>query len=156
MNMEDRKIVKNRRQVLFTLEDGSEVDGKVFLSLYEARHQGPQRVGELLNGEEGFIPVETKEGTVHLNVANIVCAITPLAEEGDDLMTLGEKYRIRISTVGGKQIEGDVFVNLPHDRCRVSDYLNQPQRFCRIFLSEQIAYLGTRFMLAVRDQPSGT
>lgn len=151
MNTEDRKIAKNRRQVLFTLADGSEVCGKVFLSLYEATHHGPQRVGELLNGEEGFIPVETEEGTVHLNVANIVCAVTPLAEEGDDLMTLGEKYRVRVSTLGGKEIKGDVFVNLPHERCRVSDYLNQAERFCRIYLPDEIAYLGTRYMLAVRD-----
>lgn len=155
MDSDHRKIVKNRRQVLFALADGSEVEGMVFLSLYEATRQGPQRVGELLNGEEGFIPVETADGTVHLNVANIVFAATPLTEEGDDLMTLGERHRVRISTIGGRQIEGDVYVNLPHDRCRVSDYLNQSERFCRIFMAEQIAYLGTRFMLLVQDEPLG-
>ncbi|MEZ4484750.1 MAG: hypothetical protein R2864_09165 [Syntrophotaleaceae bacterium] len=149
--MEDRKIIKSRRQVFFTLADGGELDGNVFLSLYDARHQGPQRVSELLNGEEGFIPVETKDGTVHLNVANIVCAVTPRGEEEDSLMTLGAKHRVWVSTVGGKQIEGEVYVNLPHERCRVSDYLNQPQGFCRIFMSDRIAYLGTRFILSVRD-----
>ena len=149
--MDDRKIVKNRRHVTFTLADGSEISGKVFLSLYEVSHQGPQRVGELLNCGEGFIPVETPNGTVSLNVANIISAMTPAAEEVNELMTLGEKYRVRVTTLDGKEVEGELYVNLPDDRRRVSDYLNRAQRFCRVFLPDQIAYINTRFILAVRD-----
>ncbi len=149
--MEDQKIVKNRRQVLFTLADGSTVEGRVFLSLYEACHEGPQRVGELLNSEDAFIPVETASGTIHLNIVNIIAAHMPVMEEGDELMTLGEQYRVQITTSLGTVIEGEVFVNLPHDRSRVSDYLNQRDRFCRVFLAEEIVYIGTRFILSVRD-----
>lgn len=149
--MEDQKIVKNRRQVLFTLADGSTVEGRVFLSLYEACREGPQRVGELLNSEDAFIPVETASGTIHLNIVNIIAAHMPVMEEGDELMTLGEQYRVQITTSLGTVIEGEVFVNLPHDRSRVSDYLNQRDRFCRVFLAEEIVYIGTRFILSVRD-----
>jgi hypothetical protein len=149
--MDEQKIVKNRRQVLFTLADGSTVEGKVFLSLYEACHEGPQRVGELLNSDDGFIPVETAGCMTHLNIINIVTAQTPLIEEGDELMRLGEQYRVQITTALGTVIEGQVFVNLPHDRNRVSDYLNQRDRFCRVFLAEKIVYVGTRFILSVRD-----
>ena len=149
--MNDQKIVKNRRQVLFTLADGSTVEGKVFLSLYEASHEGPQRVGALLNSDDGFIPVETAGGMIHLNIINIVAAQTPLMEEGDELMRLGEQYPVQITTALGTVIEGQVFVNLPHDRNRVSDYLNQRDRFCRVFLAEKIIYVGTRFILSVRD-----
>lgn len=149
--MEEQKIAKRRRQVLFTLADGSEISGNVFLGLYEVSHQGPQRVGELLNGCEGFVPVETPDGTVSLNVANIISAITPGSDEIDELMTLGQKYLVRITTLDGKEVEGEVYVNLPQDRCRVSDYLNRAQRFCRVFLPGRIAYIGTRFILAVRD-----
>ncbi len=74
--MIDQKIVKERRPVLFTLSDGSEVKGEVFLSLYEAKRMGPQRVGELLNGEDVFLPVAAAEGMIHLNVSNIVTART--------------------------------------------------------------------------------
>lgn len=149
--MEEQKIVKNRRQVLFTLADGSTVEGKVFLSLYEASHKGPQRVGALLNSDDAFIPVETVGGTVHLNIINIVSAQTSLMEEGDDLMRLGEQYRVEVATALGTVIKGKVFVNLPHDRSRVSDYLNQRERFCRVFLADKIIYVGTRFILTVRD-----
>lgn len=149
--MDDQKIVKNRRCVLFTLADGSTIEGKVFLSLYKASHEGPQRVGELLNSEDAFIPVETTSGTIHLNILNIVAAQTLARDEGDELMSLGEQYRVQITTALGTVIEGEVFVNLPNERCRVSDYLNQRERFCRVFLDEEIVYVGTQFILSVRD-----
>ena len=149
--MEDQKIVKNRRQVLFTMADGSTIEGKVFLSLYEARHERPQRVGELLNSDDAFIPVETEAGMIHLNIINIVTAQTLLQEEGDELMRLGEQYRVQVATSLGTAIEGQVFVNLPHDRSRVSDYLNQGESFCRVLRADEIIYVGTRFILSVRD-----
>jgi hypothetical protein len=149
--MEDQKIVKNRRQVVFTLADGNTVKGKVFLSLYEGRHERPQRVGELLNSDDAFVPVETATGTLHLNIINIVAAQTLFMEEGDELMRLGKQYRVQIATSLGTVIEGQVFVNLPHERSRVSDYLNQRERFCRVLHADKIIYVGTRFILSVQD-----
>lgn len=149
--MDDQKIAKTRRSVFFTLADGSTVEGQVFLSLYEACHEGPQRVGDLLNSADAFIPVDTSSGMLHLNIINIVTAYTPILEEKHELMTLGEKHRVQITTSLGSVVEGEVFVKLPNDRNRVSDYLNQGVRFCRVFLPEQIVYIGSRFILTVKD-----
>jgi hypothetical protein len=149
--MTDQRIIKERRPALFTLADGSEVKGEVFLNLYEARRMGPQRVGELLNGEEAFLPVATAEGMVHLNVSNIVTACTETHSEWDDLETLGRKYAVRIRTHLG-EISGDVFVNLPREHSRVSDFLNQPGRFLRISGPEETVYVASRYILSVRDE----
>jgi hypothetical protein len=148
--MTDQKIVKERRPVLFTLADNSEVEGEVFLSLYEARRMAPQRVGDLLNEEGTFLPVATADGMVHLNVSNIVTARTAAPLEWDDLEALGKKYAVRIKTHLG-EIAGEVFVHLPLEHCRVSDYLNQPDRFLRLLASDEVLYIGARFILAVRD-----
>jgi hypothetical protein len=148
--MTDQVIAKQRRNVLFTLIDGSEIEGDVFLRLYEARHFGPQKVGELLNGENGFIPVATEQGMIHLNVVNIVTARTAAGEEWDDLVRLGRKYTVRIQTRLG-EIAGEMFVNLPEENCRVSDYLSQADRFLRVFSGEEIVYIGARFVLSVQD-----
>lgn len=149
--MDDQKITKSRRNVIFTLADGSTVEGKVFLSLYEACHEGPQRVGDLLNSVDAFIPVDTPNGMLHLNIVNIVTAHTPISAEKHELMTLGAKHGVQITTSLGSVIDGEVFINLPHERNRVSDYLNQGERFCRVFLSEQIVYIGCRYILTVTD-----
>lgn len=148
--MTDQVIAKQRRRVLFTLIDGSEIEGDVFLRLYEARHFGPQRVGELLNGEYGFIPVATDHGLVHMNIVNIVTARVSAEEEWDDLERLGKNYSVRIKTRLG-EIGGEMFVNLPEENCRVSDYLGQADRFLRIFSGKEIVYIGVRFVLAVQD-----
>lgn len=148
--MTDQKIAKERRPVLLTLADGSEVKGEVFLSLYEAKRMGPQRVGELLNGGEVFLPVATAEGMIHVNVSNIVTARTEMQSEWDDLETLGRKYTVRIKTHLG-EISGEVFVNLPREHSRVSDFLNQPDRFLRLSGPEEIVYVAARYILSVRD-----
>lgn len=149
--MDDRKIAKNLCRVIFTLADGKQVEGDVFLSPYEAHRHSPQRVGELLNSEEAFLPVKTANGTLQLNVANIIQAITPADEELDDLMMLGKKYTVGITTLCGKEITGEVFVDLPQGSNRVSDYLNQPQRFFPIIIPESVVYIARRFILSVRD-----
>lgn len=149
--MNDQKITKNRRSVSFTLADGSNVEGYVFLSLYEACHGGPQRVGDLLNNVETFVPVDTSNGMLHLNIGNIIAAYTPLSEEKSDLMTLGARHKVQITTSLGSVIDGEIFVNLPHERNRVSDYLNQGERFFRVFLAEKIVYIGSGYIVTVRD-----
>jgi hypothetical protein len=148
--MIEQKIDKQRRDVLFTLADGSELAGEVFLRLYVAHRSGPLRVGELLNGEDGFIPVATAEGMVHLNVHNVVTARISAATEWDDLEELGKKYAVRVTTRLG-EITGEMFVNLPEENCRVSDYLSRPKRFFQVLVPDYVIYVGARFILFVRD-----
>ncbi|MDC4227697.1 MAG: hypothetical protein MPW15_26580 [Candidatus Manganitrophus sp.] len=64
--MDERRIEKENCPVLFELYDGSEIEGEVFLRLYEAHHAGLQKVGDLLNEETRVIPVRTKKGTLLL------------------------------------------------------------------------------------------
>ncbi len=149
--MEDRKIVKNRRRVEFTLSDGSTFEGKVFVNLYDVNHEGPQRVGTLLNGKDVFLPVETDTGLVHLNIDTIITARTSLLEEGHELMTLGEPYRVQMTLATAMVLEGRIFVNLPRERSRVSDFLNQGDRFFRIFVDQEVVYVAARFIFSVRD-----
>jgi hypothetical protein len=149
--MEEQKIVKNQRWVEFTLADDSVVKGVVFLSLYEAHRPGPQRVGELLNGQDTFLPIKTGDGTLHLNIDNIIEARTSEEEELHELMMLGRKYRVEIITLGGKKIAGDVFVDLPQESSRVSDFLNQPRRFFPLIASGGVIYVARRFILSAKD-----
>lgn len=149
--MDERKIEKENRPVLFELSDGSEVEGEVFLRLYEAHHAGLQKVGDLLHEEKKFIPVRTKGGTLLLNRSHIVVAKVPAPLEKDDLMTLGKKYSVSLKMVLGKVIEGDVFVNLPEGFCRMKDYLNQPVRFFTLIQPEFVVYINQEFVLSVQD-----
>jgi hypothetical protein len=149
--MDERKIKKENRVVLFKLSDGSEVEGEVFLRLYEAHHSGPQRVGDLLNEERPFIPVKTDRGVVLLNVSHIVSAKIQSVWESDELMTMGKRQSIRIKTAHEQEIPGDIFINLPDGYCRVKDYINQPILFFPLFQPDYIIYINRRFILLIQD-----
>jgi len=149
--MDNAKISKNTREVLLLLSDGSLVQGEVFLSLYEAHHSGPQRVGDLLKQEPAFIPVKTAEGTRLINIQQIMMAKIRAEWERDELFTLGEKYKIRILTLDHQEIEADVFVNMPNGFCRVKDYLNQSLRFYTFFVPFYVLYINPSFILSIQD-----
>lgn len=149
--MVEQRIDKEIREVIFALSDGREVRGEVFLNLYEAHHARPQRVGELLNDRDHFIPVRTAEGTVLLNVSSIVSARIRAEMETDELMTLGDRYTVRAVTALGEELVADVYVNMPAGARRVKDYLNQNLRFFTFFLPKHVVYVNHRYLLSVLD-----
>ncbi len=147
--MDKHKITKETHQVSFELSDGSQIEGEVFLRLYEAHHSGRQRVGDLLNQSLSFIPVKTAEGPLLMNTSQIAAVKISLEVEQDDLMTLGKEYPIRIKMTHSKEMVGRVYVNLPEENCRVKDYFNQPLQFFPLFQSTSIVYINRDFILSV-------
>ncbi len=149
--MSSVKIAKKKQEVLFTLTNGSEIQGEVSLELYSTNRMGAQRIDELLNEGNRFIPVGTKDGFILLNTTHIMLAKAKLVLDDHDLIMLGEKYRVGITTLLNENIEADVFVSLPEGYLRVKDYLNQSIRFFTFFLSEYVLYVNREFILFVRD-----
>jgi len=148
--MDEGRIQKTTRRARLVFSDGREVRGDVFVGLYEAHHLGPQRVGELLNEREVFIPVKTDQGVLLVNRAHLVSVTLPSDREQDDLVTLGKRYEVHVTTTRG-ELKGAVFVNLPETSSRVRDYFNQPLSFLPIFQSETVAYLNRDFIVLVQD-----
>jgi hypothetical protein len=148
--MDERKIVKQTRLVIFNLSDGGEVQGTVFLRLHEAHHTGVQKVGELLNDDQKFIPIKKEDETLLLNKRHIVAATVPADDERDDLMCFGKQYTISIITTLGLKFNGDIFVNLPEENSRVKDYLNQSTPFLPLIQAESIMYINQKFIMTVQ------
>lgn len=149
--MDERKIEKENRPVLFELSDGSEIEGEVFLRLYEEHHAGLQKVGDLLNEEKRFIPIRTKGGTLLINRSHIALARVKAEMEKDDLMTLGKKVAVSLKMVQGRAVQGDIFIDLPEGFCRVKDYMNQPIQFFILIQPEFVVYINQKFVLSVQD-----
>lgn len=149
--MDEHRIVMQKRQVDLMLADGRQLNGEVFLSLYEAHHVGPQRLGDLLNSTIRFLPVKLADGVQLVNVDLIVSARTKDAEERDDLARLGEKHCISLTTILRNEIVADLFVNLPEIANRVKDCLNQAPRFLTLFRGDEVLYIHTAHILLVKD-----
>lgn len=149
--MDDRRIEKQSRRIGVELSDGSRLDGEVFLRLYEAHHEGPQKVGELLNEDAALIPLKTSDGVVLVNPSQIATVTIEAEREPDDLTMLGDPHAVRIVTVRGREIRGRVFISLPGGEGRVKDFFNRSVRFVPVFLDHSIVYVNQAFVLYVRD-----
>jgi len=149
--VDEQKITKETRLVVFNLSNGSEIQGDVFLDLYEARHSGQQRVGDLLNDKIQFIPVKTVEGVVLLNASHVVFVKLNSEWENDGLITLGKKYTVRIKMLHYEEVEGDIYVNLPEGHCRVKDFINQPVQFYSLFQTNHVLYINRNYILSIQD-----
>jgi len=149
--MDSQRISKETCSVLFSLSDGRKLWGEVFLNLYGARHDGSQRVGELLNGDECFVPIRADGETLLINLFQLVSAQVEAAVELDELMTLGEHYTVRVQTVLGQDFSAEVYVDLPEGGRRVKDFMNRAQGFMRFIVGDQVLYLNRNFIVSVQD-----
>ncbi len=95
------RVEKRRASATVTLSSGTAERGCFFLASSSTRHDGPERVGDLLNSEPGFFPFEIhgQDGvrTVLYNRSHVV--IVTLAEERG-----GARPRIRRRDAAGRLV----------------------------------------------------
>ena len=149
--MEDQRISVEARTVELVLTDGTRLTGEMFLQLHGLHQVGTQKVGEVLNDENNFLPVRTAEGMKLVNLAQIVMLSVPAETEFDPLLALGEKHRVRVTTSVGEDVDACVHVNLPTGRNRAKDFLDQKKRFLLFNVDEIVVYIARRKILLVED-----
>ncbi|NOY84834.1 MAG: hypothetical protein GXO96_08470 [Nitrospirae bacterium] len=150
--MNDHKIEKAIRSVSFLLSDQSKIEGYVFLSLHDLAHSGPQNLGDLLNGDEEFIPIKTEKGIELINLNHLIQARIDPEEELDEVMKMGSSYTICAQLSVGAPVEGDVYISLQDGRFgRVKDYANLPFTFLRFFQPKCVIYVNQRYIISLHD-----
>jgi hypothetical protein len=60
------KLQTIKRQVEVVFEDGTRMEGSLFLSTASAHRWGKESIGELLNGDRKYLPIELTGGEVVL------------------------------------------------------------------------------------------
>lgn len=149
--MNNQQISVETRQITLTMSNGSQLTGETFLQLYGEHLTGLQKVGEIINGEDNFLPLRS-EGKIELiNLEQVVSITVAAEEEFDPLLGLGEEHQIWIEPAVGEALDVHIYVNLPGGRNRVKDFLNQKVNFLLFLQGEQIIYLARNKILRVRD-----
>jgi hypothetical protein len=128
------RVEKRRAQATVMLSSGTSENGCFFLASSCTRHDGPERVADLLNSEAGFFPFEIHDDsgvrTVLYHRSHVV--FVTLA---DDEATLDPGYGVAIRRVvsvllsNGERLVGAVRVYRPEGRDRLSDWARQPETF---------------------------
>ncbi len=154
--MSDLRVPKHRLAVEIVLPGGARRRVAVFLAEAAAGHEGPERLSDLLNGAEDFIPALDEEAGVmtFLNRAAVALARVPggaEAEPGDEF-TLPTEHQVEITLVDGTRLSGLVSYILPADRARLVDFLNQKAPFLRLVENGGVTLVSRRHVARVAIQ----
>ena len=129
------RVPKIQLSVKFCGFDGSVTRGALFVDPASPRHGGPQTILERLNGPEPFVVLEVGDaGQIEIFQKRHILRVTPLADTPmdhvfvpDGLVTRQED--LTITLVNGSTMHGRIWMGLPHDRSRLSDFLNAGEEF---------------------------
>ena len=149
--MDDQRISVTRRSVKLILSNGTQLNGETFLQLHSEHLTGLQRVEEILNGEDIFLPVRLGESVELVNLEQIVSVEVDAEEEFDPLLALGEEHQIKVEPIAGEVLNARIFVNLPGGQNRVKDFLNQQKRFLLLLQDDRILYVARNKILRIQD-----
>lgn len=153
--MSEYRVQKWRADAEVMLTTGGTVKGCFFLSASSQNHAGPERVGDLLNGQTGFFPFELEDGhTALFNRAHVVVIRLPAQvveaqlEPGYEVATRRDVSML-LST--GERIVGTVSVYRPHGRDRLSDYTRVEEMFRYVETGDHTLIVNSAHMVELRE-----
>lgn len=143
--VDDLRIPKRAVPVEVVVPGGGVRRVSVFLAEGAASHPGPERVSDLLNGSEPFIPAREEPGgaMTFLHRASIAVARVAADEEpADASYTIPTEHEVQIALADGTLLAGLVSYVAPENHGRLVDFLNRPEPFIRLLTPDGVALVG--------------
>jgi hypothetical protein len=149
------RVEKHRVSADLTLVTGAQTSGSFFVSDSTAMRTGPERVGDLLNGQDGFFPFERADGTTALyNRAHVVVVTLPTdvpEAEMDTGYRVARRRLVAITLSNNVTVAGTVAVYRPVGRDRLSDYARGPERFWYVVTARQTVIVNSDHIVELTE-----
>lgn len=146
---EELRVPKRQVQVEMLVPGSPPQKVTVFLAEFASRHTGPERLSDLLNGHDEFVPALAAGATVFLGRHSIAAARVAREWELGEEPALGQQHEVEVLLTDGTCLRGQVSFVLPPERSRLLDYLNDAQPFVRLAEREQVALINKRHIARV-------
>jgi hypothetical protein len=152
------RFEKRRMDATVTLSSGESTRGCFFTAADSVRHNGPERIGDLLNNDTGFIPFEIhhEDGTrtVLYNRSHIVLVALEENEAAQDPgYNVATRRYVSILLSNNQRVVGAVRVYRPEGRDRLSDWARQPEMFRYLETSDMALLINTAHIVDVSEVP---
>jgi len=138
------KVEKREEVVHLVMADGTVINGRVYLSQYAMHHSGEQTVLDVLIGKNLFLPMNSNLDEFHLvqkSMISYLCCEVHLASEFNYT-----QRKVKISFSGDESLQGTLKMDLPEDRARLTDYINDGNDFFPLFAGDK-SYLVNRNLI---------
>ncbi|MFH1139624.1 MAG: hypothetical protein V1816_26395 [Pseudomonadota bacterium] len=143
-------VEKSRKKAAIVLSDQSQLTGYIFLGAFTETGSRPQTILELLEAEGRFLPFENSNGDCEfLNQDHIVWLSAALDPEQPKGPIEPEKRTVTVFLAGGKRIRGEMLMELPREKARLSDWLNSTGRFMTLQDGKREVHLNSRYVIKV-------
>lgn len=150
--MSEYRIEKLKRQVTVLLNDGSKLEGEIFLRPLSRYRPRPEEPAELLNDVEPYFPLLVRpEEAVILSKSGVASVETSI-EEGEDHEFTALGLPVEVTMINGMRCSGSVFIESRAGRQRLFDYLNAfPSRFMPVVDARRLYLVNTQSIAHVRE-----
>ncbi len=150
--MDDLKVPKRRTPVEMILPGGLTRRVDVFLSEFASNHVGPERLSDLLNGNDRFVPgLDTEAGTMSFmhREAVIVARVSHEVENVVEQHTIPTEHEVEVTLTDGTRLSGLITYVRPPERNRLNDYLNEGVPFFPLLEKQHVALINKQHVARV-------
>ncbi len=148
---DELKVPKRRVQAEVLLPGGGSRQVTFFLSDFAPNHNGPERLSDLLNARDEFVPVvdAVTDSVSFLGRHTIAAARVGREWEISEQLAGAEEHELEITLIDGSALRGKVSFVLPLGRTRLLDFLNDEQPFIELVEREKVALINKRYIARV-------
>jgi hypothetical protein len=149
--MEPLRVPKRRVVIEVSFADGESHRVAVFLAEMASTHGGQERIADLFNAQQEFIPAVEIEGgaMTFLSRAAIAVVRTDEPDWDRDELNLPVEHEVEVLLDSGQSLRGLLSYVLPPGRCRVIDYLNEAAPFFSLLDEGRTALVNKRHVRRV-------
>ncbi len=148
------QVPKLAIDVSIFLNDGTEMDGQVFITESLVSYTGTPRLEDFLEKVERFFPFHQTEGDTFLISKHLLVYLRSSEKDSEmlerDLMLKPQPITVRLEN--GHDLSGSIYSMLPKEIGRVSDYLNQGKTFLSIYQEEDKIIINTDRVVWAQDK----
>lgn len=146
----ERRVDKLRREARVLLQDGTELQGTFFVSPVSPCRRGPELISDLLMGEAYFLPFELADGQVVFIQRDSIRTVLLTQKESEEDLPYLKREAVEVSLLSGDLLRGEVVLDLPENRSRLSDFFNCCRGFFYLLTDGEQYLVNSRSVKLVR------
>lgn len=155
LSARDYRIAKQRCELTLRLADGAPINGTIFVHPSIYRPTGFEEPIDVFNGSEPFFPMELEDGEVVLlakdRVVEVWGAGLEVSDDDELRRASARSVTLEITIAGGVVHVGTVLLEMPAERPRIIDFLNnQRDRFLSVHAADGMRLINRSLIDRVR------
>jgi hypothetical protein len=147
---EDLKVPKRRAQVEVLVPGGGVRQVTIFLAEYASAHGGPERLSDLLNGADDFVPaLDLASDAMTFLGRQSIAAVRVAPDWDEEDVPSTSVHEVQITLTDGTELRGMMAFVMSEEHSRLLDYLNDAPPFVRLIEQGRVALVNKRHIARV-------